>query len=104
MATTTRTYSGPLPRGRVQLGDRRLPFTRGVPIEVNAAEAELLDRDPDWSDPRLDPLDRAGLLAFADEHRLEVNRRLGEARLRQAIADALHANDHQGDQPENQES
>lgn len=130
MATpTTRTYCGPLRRGRVQLGDRRPPFTRGVPLEVDAAEDELLDADPDWggtavevlerpgpgavlpppdgeahwSDPRLDPLDKAALLEFADEHELTVNRRLGEARLRQAIADALHANDHQGDQPENQE-
>lgn len=37
----------------------------------------------------LEALDKAGLLAFADEHDLVVNRRLGPVRLREEIAEQL---------------
>lgn len=58
------------------------------------------DPGPHVSDPALDVLDKAALLALADEHGIDVNRRLGEPKLRQVIADALHTgNDQQGDEP-----
>lgn len=49
------------------------------------------DPGPHWSDPALDGLGKDGLLALADERGIKVNRRLGEAKLRQVIADAIHA-------------
>lgn len=42
-----RTYTGPLPRGRVRLSDRVVPFTNGEPVEFTADEAAQLG--PDWS-------------------------------------------------------
>lgn len=124
-----RTYDGPVSAGTVTLPTRRLAFVQGQPVEVTDDEARRLDADPEWasperpgvdlppydpadpgphwSDPDLDRLDRAGLLALADELHIETNRRLGEPKLRQVLADAIHANEPptpQGDEPAPQET
>lgn len=65
-------------------------------IEVAEGETgELADgtADGDETAPaeqvvNLDELDRDQLLAYADEHGIDVNRRLGEEKLREAIAEA----------------
>lgn len=40
-----RTYIGFAPRGEVVLPDRRVPFTRGTPVDFTADEAALLGDD-----------------------------------------------------------
>ena len=62
-------------------------------IEVEPGETgEHVDGNPDGVDDgpvvQLDDLDRDQLLAFAVEHGIEVDRRLGEAKLREAISAA----------------
>lgn len=42
---TTVTYTGFAPRGRVMLPSGERPFTRGTPLEVDAADAAALDDD-----------------------------------------------------------
>lgn len=61
-------------------------------IEVSVGETGELPAgaDGESTDPivNLDDLDRAQLLAYADEHGIGVNRRLGEVKLREAISEA----------------
>lgn len=62
-------------------------------IEVEPGETGELVADGDGEGPlaevvNLDELDRDQLLDYADKHGIEVNRRLGEAKLREAIAEA----------------
>lgn len=45
-----RTYTGFAPRGEVHLPDRRVPFTRGTPVDFTAEEAELLGDE--WVTPK----------------------------------------------------
>lgn len=62
-------------------------------IEVAPGETATLEDDGEPAEPlpevvNLDELDREQLLAYADEHGIDVNRRLGEENLRAAIAEA----------------
>ena len=128
----TYTYIGPLSRGRVAgvAFTREVPVTvsetlagrlAGDPhwtdgravtgvVQTGPGGGAVLppfdpaNPGPHWSDPALDPLDKAALLAFADDHDITVNRRLGAPKLRQVIADAIHANTNpDGHEPEPQE-
>lgn len=48
-------YTGPLARGWVRLPGGDVPFTRGVPVEVPAAQVELLSAD-EWAPAEPAPL------------------------------------------------
>jgi len=47
-----RIYSGFASRGRQTLPTRSVAFERGVPVEVDADEAAVLDAASDWSAPK----------------------------------------------------
>jgi hypothetical protein len=53
--------------------------------EATDAGSEAAGDPGDQEPVNLDGLDKAGLLAFADEHSIEVNRNLGETKLRAQI-------------------
>lgn len=61
-------------------------------VEVAVGETGELDGDGTSTDAgqvvNLDELDKAQLLDYAEEHGIEVNRRLGVAKLREAISAA----------------
>lgn len=63
----------------------------GIEVEVGEV-GELVDDGAEGGPAvevvNLDELDRDQLLAYADEHNIDVNRRLGEAKLREAISEA----------------
>ena len=46
----TRIYTGFAPRGAVTIGDRKVSFVRGEPVEVTAEEAALLGDE--WATPK----------------------------------------------------
>lgn len=74
-------------------GDDTVAEKPAEAIEVAEGETgELVDEgDAGGALPQvvnLDDLDRDQLLAYADQHGIDVNRRLGENRLRKAIAEA----------------
>lgn len=64
--------------------------------------AAVVEEPPADDDP-LAGLDKDGLVAFAEEHGLEVNGRLGEAKLRESLAEQLvvAADDDPGEDDEN---
>jgi len=82
------TYTGRNPSGRQALPTRTVPFVRGVPVAFTVDEVPFLDGD--WTKPGLDLelLDKAALIALADERRVEVSPRWGEKRLRETLAAA----------------
>ena len=47
-----RIYEGFAQRGRQTLPTRTVAFERGVPVEVDADEAAVLDAAGDWSAPK----------------------------------------------------
>jgi hypothetical protein len=47
-----RIYEGFAQRGRQTLPTRTVAFERGVPVEVDADEATVLDAAGDWSAPK----------------------------------------------------
>lgn len=53
--------------------------------DTGAADAEAGDGDAEASPDGLDELDHAALIAYAEAHELDVNHRLGEKKLREAI-------------------
>lgn len=54
MAELTRIYTGFAPRGRTSPAGRPIVFERGVPVEVTAEEAALLDATAEWAEPESD--------------------------------------------------
>jgi len=50
-----RIYEGFAQRGRQTLPTRTVAFERGVPVEVDADEAAVLDAAGDWSAPKPKP-------------------------------------------------
>lgn len=50
-----RIYEGFAQRGRQTLPTRTVAFERGVPVEVDADEATVLDAAGDWSAPKPKP-------------------------------------------------
>lgn len=96
------TYTGPLAAGTVELEGRVVRFVRGDDLAVSDDEAHVLAGDPDWNVGTsvllggsavlvvddLTGLDKSALLDLVDAEGLDVNRRLGAARLADDIRQA----------------
>jgi hypothetical protein len=84
------------PRGAVlpdDVPDEQLQgFLRGGLVEdVDGAPEPEPEPEPEPDEVDLSELDKDALLAYADEHKLAVDKRLGEDKLRAAIQEAQEA-------------